>query len=147
MINQYLNLMINQYLKDNIMTMLPYLFSTFFQPNFAYHNSKKVKTTMTEKEDGFQLQIPLVGRKLEDIEIFTENQKLIVKAPPLTFGTDEDQRFVLNEIGHQTIQFNFNLPKTVNEEAIEAQYTKGVLQIQIPKKQVVQRSIKIQSTS
>ena len=129
------------------MTMLPYLLSTFFQPTFTYQHNQRSKATVTERDDGFTVELSIVGRNSEEVDVFVKDQKLVIKAPALTLNSDDSQHFVINEINHKPLHLNFNLPKNIDEDSIKAHYEKGILNIDIPKKASIQKSIKIQASS
>lgn len=72
---------------------------------------------VNETDDGITITTDLPGVKLENIQIAAENNVLSVRA----------------ERKGRSYSYAWTLPKTVNTEAIEAEYEDGVLTLTLPK--------------
>ena len=75
-----------------------------------------------EEEDEFVLSVELPGFNPEDIVVSWDDGMLNVAAE------HEDERAGRQRTYHRRFRF----PKTVDDDAIEAQYTNGILEVRLP---------------
>lgn len=90
---------------------------------------------VAEEGDNLILKAELPGMKEEDIEIEFENGVLTLKGER-SFETDKSERnYHRIERSYGKFVRSFNLPRSVDADAIEANYENGVLEITIPKRE------------
>jgi len=102
-----------------------------------------------ETKDELVLSAEFPGMSVENISIELENNVLTLsgeKSEERTEG-DEERRYHLWERRFGTFQRSFTLPRTVNADAIRADFDQGVLRIRLPKvAQAKTRKIEIQKS-
>ncbi|MFH0740147.1 MAG: Hsp20/alpha crystallin family protein [bacterium] len=87
-----------------------------------------------ETETDFCLQIPIAGVSQEDIEIFVENNMLIIRGERNEADQAPDKRYFHQECYWGPFSRNTMLPDDVNTQKILASFKKGILTIKIPRK-------------
>ena len=87
-----------------------------------------------ETEKNFRIELAAPGLNKEDFNIKVEKDTLSISAKKET-STVEGEKVKVREFAYTSFQRNFNLPKTVDAEAIEARYENGVLSVTLPKKE------------
>lgn len=128
-------------------------FNSFFNDSFidswARPNpvEKVMPVNVKETENAFTLEMVLPGFSKEQVKINVEADKLVVKATKETATEEKQEKYLRKEFSYANTTRSFILPEIANTEAIEANYTNGVLHITIPKKnntpQVVGREISV----
>lgn len=103
-------------------------------------------TNIIESTEQFEIQMALPGIDKSKVKIALENEMMQV-----TFEQEEQQsenKYLRREFAQKSFERSFSLPKTIDLNKINADYTNGILSITIPKKeneiQKIQREIKIQ---
>jgi len=87
----------------------------------------------TEKE--LRLEIELPGINPNDVELTAENGVLTVRGEKRSERKegDEESRYHMVERSYGTFMRSFQLPQGLDQTKIEANYTNGILSIQLPK--------------
>lgn len=89
-----------------------------------------------ETNAAYRLEIAAPGMKKEDFTINLDKNLLTISAEKEQKSEEaEAGKFVRREFNFSSFKRTFNLPETVNSEAIGASYDKGVLFITLPKKE------------
>lgn len=98
------------------------LFDTFAQTTQPLSYNKY----LNESDDGFELEIPIVGVKKADISVTVEDNVLNIKW---------DRKISKKYLGLPDGEFNesFKLGKTIDVENISSIYVDGILTVTIPK--------------
>ena len=123
-------------------TLVHYNRPAFFNPMYARPVINRFQNTrpntpaanVQETETGFSLALATPGLKKEDLTIKVENNVLTISYQPEAADTNET--FTRHEFGIKAFERGFQLPKTVDADAITATYTDGILTVQLPKKEV-----------
>ncbi len=90
---------------------------------------------ITEKEESFEITAELPGMDQENIDIKLSNGNLIIKGEKERGqGRKKRKGYHLSERHYGSFQRAFSLPKGVDADKIEANFSKGVLSISLPKK-------------
>ncbi len=89
---------------------------------------------IAEKEKSFEITAELPGMDEKDIEIKLSNGNLIIKGEKNEETEEKKKGYYLSERHYGSFERIFNLPKGVDSEQISAQYKKGLLTINLPKK-------------
>lgn len=97
-----------------------------------------------ETENDFCIQAPIAGVSQEDIEIFVENNMLVVRGERSEVDQTPDKKYYHKECYWGPFSRNTMLPDDVNGQKISASFKKGVLTIKIPKKKEEKRKITIE---
>ncbi|MCD6055746.1 MAG: hspA 7 [Gammaproteobacteria bacterium] len=87
-----------------------------------------------EKKDRFEIKVDLPGINKEDIQIAMENGVLSVEGKRNEEKKEEGDNYYRIERVSGKFYRRFALPETADEEKIQANIKKGILEINIPKK-------------
>ncbi len=123
-------------------TLVPYNHPAFFSPlhtrpvvNRFYNTRPNVPAAnVQETETGFTLALATPGLKKEDLNIRLEHAMLTISYQPE--AQEANKTFSHHEFGIHAFERSFQLPKTVDANAITATYADGILTVQLPKREV-----------
>ncbi|MGK7389918.1 MAG: Hsp20/alpha crystallin family protein [Candidatus Cyclobacteriaceae bacterium M2_1C_046] len=122
----------------------PSIFDDIFNPSFfeeadyAGDRPTMPSVNISETENDFKLEVAAPGMKKEDFNIVVNDNVLTISSEK-TREEREEEKFTRREFSYEAFQRRFTLPKTVDEENINASYKDGVLEISIPKKEEAKR--------
>ncbi len=110
----------------------------FFQadaPHTAQTNAAQsaVMVNTIETKDGYTIELVAPGFQKEQFEIKVEENQLSVTATKEEKKLEEGERFTRKEYSVNAFKRHFTLPKTVNAEAIKAEFKDGILYLNLPK--------------
>ena len=97
------------------------------------HGLAHPPVNVVELGDGFTIQFAVPGMAKDHFEIKVEKDLLTVSGKR-EVNTQEGESFRRKEFGTLTFNRHFQLPETVDTQAIGADYTNGILTITVPKK-------------
>jgi HSP20 family protein len=86
-----------------------------------------------ENENRYLIELAAPGLQKEDFSIKIENGQLIVTVEKLLKTETDSTDFKRREFGYHSFSKNFTLPENINLDSITADYTNGVLILEIPK--------------
>lgn len=86
-----------------------------------------------ESADTFYLEIAAPGISKEDFKISIEKDVLKVQVAKEQTADENQPSFRRREFNFSSFERSFKLPKSVNQEGIEARYEQGVLTVKLPK--------------
>ena len=113
---------------------------TFFggeSPLVDRRNSPFVPAVNVKETDAeYALQFAVPGRKKEDLKIAVDRNVLTVSYAAEASQDKEEGKTHLREFVRKGFSRSFQLPETVNAEAIKADYTDGILTVTLPKHEV-----------
>lgn len=89
---------------------------------------------IAEKDESYEITAELPGIDQKNIEVTLSNDNLIIKGEKKEEKEEKRKGYHLSERRYGSFQRVFNLPEGVNAEKIEANFSKGVLSISLPKK-------------
>ena len=99
-----------------------------------------------EDKDAFTIEADIPGVDPKDIEVSMENAVLTIKGERNLEKREEDKAYKRVERLHGNFYRRFSLPETADPEKISASGKNGVLQVRIPKREIVQpRKITVKS--
>lgn len=87
-----------------------------------------------EDEDNIQVRLEVPGIDEKDIDIRLENNVLTIRGERKFEKDEKEENFHRVERRYGSFTRSFTLPATVNPEAVQAEYDKGVLKIQLAKR-------------
>lgn len=90
-----------------------------------------------ETAQAFVLELAVPGRKKEDFKIELNDQTLRISSEQRMQEEEksEDGRYTRREFGYQAFSRSFQLPQSIDSQAIEARYEAGILRILLHKKE------------
>ncbi len=90
-----------------------------------------------EAKDAYFVEIDLPGIKKEDIEIDVKDNILTISGERKVKEETKEEAYYKIESKYGKFVRSFTLPKNVNLDKIEANCTDGVLEVKIPKHEVI----------
>lgn len=123
------------------------VFNTLFNDTLLETRAsvKAPAVNISESKTGYQIEVAAPGLRKEDFKINLEKNVLNVSAERKTENTEEDKQYSKREFSYQSFSRSFNLPDTIDSEAVEATYENGILSIQLSKRedQIKQKTIEV----
>lgn len=123
---------------------LPTFIDRFFQldpffngENWGNLSAELPAVNIQETDQGFVLELAVPGRKKEDFKIELNEQTLRISSEQRKEEAEksEDGRYTRREFAFQAFSRSFQLPQSIDNQAIEARYEAGILRIQLHKKE------------
>ena len=117
-----------------MMRLFPGLFNDTFDD--MMHDHSMMKTDIREKDGNFILDMELPGFKKEDIHLNIEGERLTNSAEHTQENNTKDDKnhFIRRERRYGSMSRSFDL-SSIDAEHIQAKFTDGVLELELPKKQ------------
>lgn len=117
---------------------MPAVFDRFFDDFFAPQSVREQgfwnpAVDILERDDAIVIQAELPGIDKKDITIDVKDRVLTLRGERATEHKQEKERYVRHERFFGRFERAFRLPADVDPEVIKADYTDGVLKIEIPK--------------
>ena len=124
------------------------LFDDFIEDEFFPRNSffskrerNLMKTDIKEKKDKYILDIDLPGFKKENINVSLDDGYLNIEAKvDNEKDTGNDEKYVRKERYYGECSRSFYVGDQVKEENIKAEFKDGILKIELPKKEIENKS-------
>ena len=88
-----------------------------------------------EHDDNFVVEMAIPGLKKTDFDISLDNQILSISAETKAEDESDDINYTRIEFGYSSFKRTFKLPKSVETEKISANYTDGILKVDLPKRE------------
>jgi len=105
---------------------------SFLNDKFA---SRVPAVNIAETENGFEIELAVPGLKKEDFKINLDKNVLSVSADKKTENVEEGKRFSKREYSYKSFTRSFTLPEVADHSKIEAEYTDGILKLNVAKKE------------
>ncbi|MCU7551566.1 Hsp20/alpha crystallin family protein [Chitinophagaceae bacterium LB-8] len=123
-------------------TSIPALFEDFFKPLDTWLDYTGTVSKMTtipavnivELPKEFKVSLAVPGMKKEDFTIDVEDDMITISSQNEENKEVKDEKYTRKEYNYSSFSRSFTLPENVKQDAIEAVYTDGVLQLVLPKK-------------
>jgi len=90
---------------------------------------------IAETENEFHIELAVPGLKKEDFKISLDKNVLSVSAEKKTENVDESKKYSKREYSYNSFVRSFTLPETTDYAKIDAEYTDGVLKLNVAKKE------------
>ena len=107
--------------------------------NDSYFNDRFVNkvpaVNIAETENEFHIELAVPGLKKEDFKINLDKNVLSVSAEKKTENVDESKKYSKREYSYNSFVRSFTLPETADYAKIDAEYTDGVLKLNVAKKE------------
>ena len=88
-----------------------------------------------QKEGKLLVTAELPGLKKEDFKISLDKNVLSVSAEKKTENVDETKKYSKREYSYTSFVRSFTLPEVADQAKIEAEYTDGILKLNVAKKE------------
>jgi HSP20 family protein len=90
---------------------------------------------IAETENEFHIELAVPGLKKEDFKISLDKNLLSVSAEKKVENVDESKNYSKREYSYNSFVRSFTLPETADYAKIDAEYTDGVLKLNVAKKE------------
>lgn len=113
------------------------VFESIFNDSFL---SDKLATrvpavNIAETDNEFHIELAVPGLKKDDFKVNLEKNVLSISVEKKTENVDEGKRYTKKEYSYNSFVRSFTLPETVDHAKIEAEYTDGILKLNVAKKE------------
>jgi len=113
------------------------VFDSIFNDSFL---SDKLATrvpavNIAETDSEFHIELAVPGLKKEDFKVNLEKNVLSISVERKTINAEEGKRYTKKEYSYDSFVRSFTLPETVDHAKIEAEYTDGILKLNVAKKE------------
>ncbi|MDP7557437.1 MAG: Hsp20/alpha crystallin family protein [Nitrospinaceae bacterium] len=111
-----------------------------FRPVLAHSCAPKVDVTETENE--FLISAELPGMDEKDIDVTFDDGNLTLKGEKKIEKEDKLKEYYRVERSYGSFQRSFQVPETVDQDNIDASFSKGVLTVKLPKTPEEKKEVK-----
>ena len=104
---------------------------------------------MSEDEKAYKISAELPGLDAKDVDVSVSGNMLVLKGEKRQEKEEKDKNYYFSERAYGSFQRAFELPASVEQDKISADFSKGVLTITMPKTpdaQKQQKKIEVKST-
>lgn len=131
---------------ENTFPSFPSFFNRLFEgdlmdwsnTNFAGADSTLPAVNVRENEDDYLIEVAAPGMKKEDFKVDYDNGRLTISSEFREEDKQNDDRYTRREYRYRSFQRSFSVPENmVLSEKISANYTDGILNITLPKRDEV----------
>ena len=119
----------------------------FFEtPQFDFHPTFKQnyipKVDFIETENGFRISAELPGMDDKDVDVTLDDGVLTLKGEKKIVKEDKHQDYYNVERSYGSFQRSFKVPEIIDQDKIDASFTKGILTIKLPKTPEANKEVK-----
>jgi len=113
------------------------VFESIFNDSFLSDKpaTRVPAVNIAETENEFHIELAVPGLKKEDFKINLDKNVLSISAEKKTENVDEGKKYSKREYSYNSFVRSFTLPETVDHAKIEAEYTDGILKLNVAKKE------------
>lgn len=111
----------------------------FYDDNWS---NTTAPVNIKETDKSYELHVVAPGLNKEDFKINIDDNILKVSFEHSDESKAEDGKWLRNEYRFRSFKRSFTLNDTINAEAITAQYSNGILNITLPKKETTEKTTK-----
>lgn len=113
------------------------LFNNFLKDETGITSVRSAKPAVNilEEQERYVLELAVPGIKKEDIDIKIEDKQLIISSSKENKDEETKENFLRMEYNFESFKRVFSLPDTVNSNEINAEYTDGILKLNLKKKE------------
>jgi HSP20 family protein len=97
--------------------------------------TKTPAVNIAETEDHFHIELAVPGLRKEDFKINLDKNVLSVSAEKKTENVEEGKKYSKREYSYNSFVRSFTLPEVADQAKIEAEYTDGILKLNVAKKE------------
>jgi len=99
-------------------------------------------SNVTEDDEGYHLTAELPGLDKGDLEIKIQDGSLEIKGEKKEEHEDKTDGYVRKEYNSSSYYRTFKLPENIDEDKIDATLEKGVLKLDLPKRELEEKETK-----
>lgn len=117
----------------------PELMNEIFKPDWfggiENQTNNIPPVNIIETETGFELELSVPGIKKEELVIEVDNSILTISSDAKTDEVKNEGQFRRREFSKSAFKRSFTMAKSIDVEAIKADYENGILKFVLPKKE------------
>lgn len=126
---------------QNTIPTLSNVFEDFLSSDFEKYFSPKTNSPLVnifENENNFTLELAIPGFSKDEIELEVKEKVLTIASKKEEKEEEEknekrEEKYTRKEFYKSAFKRSFELPKNIDKNAVEANYTNGILSITLPK--------------
>jgi len=113
------------------------VFETFFNDSFFSDRmvSRVPAANISETPENFHIELAAPGLKKDDFKLNLDRNVLSISAEQKNEHDGKEKNYNKREYSYNSFVRSFTLPETADDSKIEAEYTDGILKINIGKKE------------
>jgi HSP20 family protein len=113
------------------------IFESFFNDSFISDRmvTRVPAANISETSDHFHVELAAPGLKKEDFKLNLDKNMLSISVEQRSENNDDRKNYSKREYSYSSFVRSFTLPETADDNSIEAEYTDGILKINIAKKE------------
>lgn len=113
------------------------IFESFFNDSFISDRmvTRVPAANTSETPDHFHVELAAPGLKKEDFKLNLDKNMLSISVEQRSENNDDQKNYSKREYSYSSFVRSFTLPETADDNSIEAEYTDGILKINIAKKE------------
>ncbi|MDB4922500.1 Hsp20/alpha crystallin family protein [Mucilaginibacter sp.] len=113
------------------------MFESIFNDTFLSDRmvSRVPAVNISETDGHYHIELAAPGLKKEDFKVDLDGDVLSISAERQSEQTENDKKYNKREYSYSSFVRSFTLPDSVDDADIEAEYTDGVLKINVAKKE------------
>jgi len=108
----------------------------FFSPTSLFKNDWDPSIEIVEEKDAIYVKAEMPGIEEKDLEVKIEDNILTLSGEKKEEKKEEKKNYVFSERKFGSFYRSINLPEGIDKDKVKATFKKGVLSIDIPKKEV-----------
>ena len=120
-------------LQNEVNRLFESVFPGSFEGSEAPSSVWSPNMDLMESDDQYHLSVDLPGISKKDVSISVENNRLTIRGERAAESRTEDDNVLRMERSFGSFYRAVRLPESVNEDAIKASFTDGVLSVVLPK--------------
>jgi HSP20 family protein len=114
----------------------------FFNDSFVSDRmtTRVPAVNISETDQNYHIELAAPGLKKEDFKLNLDRNMLNISVEKKTEQNDENKKYNKREYSYTSFVRSFSLPDSIDESKIDAEYTDGILKINIAKKEEAQQT-------
>ena len=113
------------------------IFESFFNDSFISDRmvTRVPAANISETPDHYHVELAAPGLKKEDFKLNLDKNMLSISVEQRSENNEDQKNYSKREYSYSSFVRSFTLPETADDNSIEAEYTDGILKINIAKKE------------
>ena len=98
------------------------------------------RVDVSESDDGYDIAVELPGMTEKDIEVILSDDSLTIKGEKKEERERKKKNYHISERSYGSFQRTFRVPSGVEHNKVNATYSKGVLNLSLPKTELAKKN-------
>lgn len=91
------------------------------------------RTDMSESDSEYELSVELPGMSEKDVEVTVKDNMITLKGEKRSERETKEKDYHIAERSYGSVRRTFSMPSDVDADKVKANFSKGVLTVQLPK--------------